>query len=491
MMLMPNTPAPIRAANFITPMNSRYRRFPILYAPRITNVTATPRYHPTARAANAASFNRTLRSDSVRLNSGPARGWGNRLWVFLVIAACLGVVTGCDDAKRPPPPRPPASVTVARPAVERVMNWDEYQGLLSAVQLVDLRARVSGMITSVPFPEGAVVSAGDVLVEIDARPFEADLEKAIADEARAAANVDLAMIEFKRLDDLSPNARSQAEYDTAAANLKAARSARDAAGAAIDLARLQVEWCKVRAPISGRISRKYVTAGNLITGGGGEQSTLLTTIASVDPIYCDIFADEQSVLKYMRMARDGERVSARDARIPCYLGLSDEAGFPHEGSIDFVDNRLDPSTGTIRARGIFSNSSGVLLPGLFARVRVPGRGPYQALLVPDAAVVSDQGTKLLMIVGDDGIVKARAVALGTQFGLLRVIDSGLQPTDRVVIGGIMSAHPGAKVNAVEATFPVDVAALTKPGGPPSGSTAPASVPASVPVSRPVEAHEAP
>ncbi len=381
-------------------------------------------------------------------------------------AMLLSAAAGCDRGALPPASPPPPAVTVARPVREKVMEWDEYTGRLEAVEFVEVRARVSGMIETAPLPEGALVSQGDVLIELDARPFEALLARAIAEEARAAARVELAQVEFNRLDRIQPDMRSDTEFNAAVATLKEARAAQDAAQADIESAKLQVEWCVIAAPISGRISRKYVTPGNLITGGG-EGATLLTTIASVDPIYCYMDADERSVLKYVRLKQNGKRASARDVQIPCYLQLGDETGYPHEGVIDFVDNRLDPSTGTIRARGIFENSAGDLLPGLFARVRIPGQGIYEALLVPDAAVTSSQDKKLLLVVGEGGVVESRPVVLGAQFGELRAIASGVTVEDQVIINGLMHARPGVRVAATEIPLTVDVAALIRVDGAPS------------------------
>ena len=367
---------------------------------------------------------------------------------------------GCKKGGAPPPPPPPV-VTVARPLQEDVIEWDEYTGNLEAVESVDVRARVSGLIVSAPFGEGSIVKQGDLLVEIDVRPFQAELDSRIADEARAAAQVELADIEFRRIKNLPPDSTSPIELERAEASLREAKAVLAGAGAAAESARLNVEWCRVTAPITGRIGRKLVTPGNLITGGG-EQATLLTTIASIDPIYCYVDADERSVLKYQQMAREGKRVSAREAYIPCFLKLADESGFVHEGVIDFVDNRVDPGTGTMRGRGVFPNPQGWLTPGFFARMRVPGSGSYRALLVPDAAVTTDQDQKLLMVVGPDDTVEPRPVKLGALFGQLRAIETGIGPDDRVVINGMMHARPGAKVAPQEGAIPAAPEDLVMP-----------------------------
>lgn len=382
-----------------------------------------------------------------------------------VIIAALAMVAVSGSCRRDERPKaPPPSVTVAKPVEREVIEWDEYTGHLEAVEFVEVRARVSGLMMSAPFQEGAIVKKGDLLVEIDVRPFQADLDAKVAAEAQAAAQVDLAKVDFDRIESIPEDSRSRTEYDTAAANLKQQEAVLAAAKANVVSARLNVEWCRVTAPISGRISRKSVTEGNLITGGSGT-GTLLTTITSIDPIYCYVDADERSVLKYQRMSREGKRTSARDARIPCFLQLTNETNFPHEGYIDFVDNRIDPTTGTIQGRGVFKNADGFLLPGLFGRVSIPGSGKYQAILVPDAAIVADQDQRLLMVVGPDDVVQPRPVALGSLFGDLRAISSGIGPNDRVVINGLMQARPGARVSPQESAISMTVFESASPDRP--------------------------
>ena len=371
------------------------------------------------------------------------------------------------------PSFPPPAVTIARPVEREVIEWDEYTGHLDAVESVEVRARVSGLVVGALFQEGAVVQAGELLLEIDVRPFQAELDSRLADVARSEAQLALVEIELKRVEGISAGARTENELDTASANVQQAQAVVAGAKAAVDAARLNVEWCKVFAPISGRIGRKYVTPGNLITGGGG-QATLLTSITSVDPIYCYVDTDERSVLRYQRLAQQGKRISARDARIPCFLALSDEKGFPHQGEVDFVDNRVDPSTGTIRARGVFANPDGRLIPGYFARVRVPGSGRYKTLLVPDAAVTTDLGQKQLLVVRADNTVEARPVELGPLFGELRAVQSGIDPDDRIIINGLLQARPGSKVAPSESAISMDLFRLTSPGSPATQALPPAS-----------------
>lgn len=415
------------------------------------------------------------------------RSYARLSWRLAYIFVALSpIIIGCSQTAPNPTP-PPPTVTVATPVRRTVMEWDEYTGRLEAVEFVEVRARVGGLIVAIPFQEGGLVRAGDLLVEIDVRPYQAELAARQALVSEANARVSLAAIEFKRIDSLPQDVRTATEYDNAAAMLEQAKAQVAAAQAQVEAARLNVEWCRVTAPISGRIGRRLVTPGNLISGGA-DPGTLLTTIMSIDPIYCYIDADERSILKYAELARAGQRVSARQARIPTFLQLADEAGFPHQGEVDFVDNRVDPATGTIRGRGVFPNSDGWLLPGFFARVRIPGSGKYEALLVPDAAVQTDQSQKLLMSVDDKNVVQPRPVKLGALFGELRAIESGIGPTDRVIINGLMLARPGAKVTPIEGRIEApeslgDMAPSTT-ATQPNGISLPTKLPDSQPVATP-------
>lgn len=374
---------------------------------------------------------------------------------FLLVIGATGLIVAAGCRKNAPP-RPPVipSVTVAHPVQHEVFEWDEYTGHLEAVETVDLRARVSGLVVAAAFEEGSMVKKGDLLVEIDARPFQAELDTMLADEAKATADVELARIEMKRMESVPPDARSSIEYDTSAASLKRAEALLAGAKAAVEATRLNVEWCRVLAPIDGRIGRKFVTPGNLVSGGSGA-GTLLTRINSVDPIFCYIDVDEQSVMKYQKLAREGKRTSARDARIPCFLQLSHDDRPPIEGVIDFVDNRMDSGTGTIRGRGVFPNADGKLTPGFFGRVKIPGSGRYDAMLVPDSAIVTDQSQKVLLVVGANDVVETKPVKLGSLLGRLRVIESGVGTNDRVVINGLLQAQPGSKVAPRDSTLPAD------------------------------------
>jgi len=361
------------------------------------------------------------------------------------LAGLALLLVGCERPQAAPAPAPP-KVTVSRPVVRDVIEWDEYTGRLVAVESVEVRARVSGYLQSIHFNDGAIVKKGSLLFVIDPRPYQAELDKAAAELKLANARLDLAKSDSARAQRLlQVRAISEEEADTRASRQRETQEQLQAARAAVDTAKLNVEFTRITAPITGRISRKLVTQGNLINGGTA-QSTLLTTIVSLDPIHCYIEADERAYLKYVRLAREGKRASSREARNPAYLALADETGFPHKGYIDFVDNRLDPNTGTMTGRAIFPNPDLTLTPGLFARVRIPGSGNYEALMIPDEAIGTDLSQKFVFVVNDQSIVEYRAVQLGPIISGLRVIREGLKPEDWVISKGIQRARANIKVD---------------------------------------------
>ena len=340
---------------------------------------------------------------------------------------------------------PPAQVTVSQPLVRDVVAWDEYTGHLQSPEAVNVVARVSGFIEQVSFKEGALVHKGDVLFTIDDRPFRADLETKQAATLKDQAQVTLARLQLNRFADLlQRKVVAQQDFDSNKANSQQAEAQMSADKAAEDVAKLNLEWTRVTAPIDGRISRILVNAGNLINGGAG-QATVLTTLVSIDPIYCYVPIPEATFLQYQGFAAKNDGKGVRDARIPCFVRLENETSFTHEGFIDFIDNSLDPTTGTIQARGVISNPDGSLTPGLFASMRVAGSGPHQAILVPDAAVNTDQNEHFLLIIGQDNVANARPVKLGELFGGLRAISDGLHPGEQVVVNGLLQTRPGSKV----------------------------------------------
>jgi len=362
----------------------------------------------------------------------------------LIVAAGAGVAA-CSQPDAPPPP--PPAVTVAAALQREINEWDEFTGRLEAVDAVEIRPRVAGYIQRVAFAEGKEVKKGDVLFEIDPRPYAADLQRAEAELQQARTRAALAEKEVERAQRLvAVQAISCEEFDSRASGHAEADAAISAAEAAVATARLNLEWTRVRSPINGRVSRAEVTQGNLVQAGP-PTATLLTTVVSIDPIYVYFEGDEQSYLKYAALARAGTRPSSRDARNPVDMGLADEVGFPHRGYVDFVDNRLNAETGTIRARAVFSNKDRLFTPGLFARIKLIGSGRYQATLVQDRAIGTDQDKKFVFVLKADSTVEYRPVQLNRVVEGLRIVRTGVRPGELVVINGLQRIRPGVRVTA--------------------------------------------
>jgi len=337
----------------------------------------------------------------------------------------------------------PVSVTAAKPMARRLTDWDEFTGRLTARDKVEIRARVSGYLTKISFKEGTEVKEGDLLFTIDPRPYEAIVQRAEAVLAQVKTNAELANIEAKNATKLRQGQVISAEE--AERRLKSAageQSAVRAAEAMVSAAKLDLEFTQIRAPISGRISDARVTEGNLVTGGT-EDATLLTTIVALDPIYCDIEVDERSALKYREMHKSGERESALFVKIPAEMALVNQEGWPHRGEIDFVDNEINPTTGTIHARAVFPNKDRLMSPGFFAKVRIPGSGEYDGLLIRDAAVGDDQGSSYVWVLDAEDKAVYRPITLGPLLDSLRVVRSGLSTDDRVIILGLMGVRSGS------------------------------------------------
>lgn len=368
------------------------------------------------------------------------------LLIAFLAAGCGGEAE--DSEYQAPPPQ----VTVAHPIEKEVVEWDEYTGRLEAIDFVEVRARVSGYLQSIHFEDGEVVENGQLLFVVDPRPFEAEAEQAEADLRRAETNFELAKSNFERAERLiADNAIPREEFEIRRNTMRETEVAIEASRARLDAARLDVEFSEVRSPITGRISSNFVSEGNYVSGGSAE-GTLLTTIVSVDPIYCTFEVSERDYLKYVRLDRSGKRQSSRDVDNPVYLQLADEEGWPHEGRMQFVDNRLDPETATMRARGVFPNPDNLLAPGLFARLRLVASDEYRAILIPDRAVGTDQTRKFVSVVGDDNVVERRFVELGPMVEGLRVVYEGLGTEERIVVAGLMRAQPGGEVKPKETTI---------------------------------------
>ena len=380
------------------------------------------------------------------------------LFITASLSACK------PDAKGPPGP-PQATipdVTIAKPIARRLTDWDEFTGRLTSREKVEVRARVSGYLTEVSLKEGTEVKAGDLLFTIDPRPYEAVVQRAEAVLAQAKTNAELANIEAKNANSLRQGQVISAEESER--RLKSAageQSAVRAAEAMVSAAKLDLEFTQIRAPISGRISDARVTEGNLVTGGT-KDATLLTTIVALDPIYCDIEVDERSALKYREMHKNGERESALFGLIPAEMALVNQEGWPHQGQIDFVDNQVNPATGTIRARAVFPNKDRLMSPGFFAKVRIPGSGEYDGLLIRDAAVGDDQGSSYVWVLDAEDKAVYRPIKLGPLLDGLRVVRDGLRADDRVIILGLMSVRNGNQVRPALTDMALTPPAKVKP-----------------------------
>jgi membrane fusion protein, multidrug efflux system len=363
-------------------------------------------------------------------------------------ALAIAVLVGCssqasDNAGAPPPP----AVSAAPVLIKEVSHWDEYNGRVEAVETVSLRPRVSGYIDRVNYVEGQEVKKGDVLFTIDDSSYRTELARSQAELARARTLAELGRSEAARAKKLSElQAISTEEYEQRRAAADQAGANVAAAQAAVDAARLNLEWTKVRAPISGRAGRALVTAGNLVSAG--DSASVLTTLVSLDKVHVHFDADERSFLRYAEMARNGERPSERDGKVPVQVGLVSEDGFPHEGVVDFLDNQVDRGTGTIRARALLDNADRRFTPGLFARVRLLGSGQFKAMLVDDKAVLTDQDRKYVYVVDEKGTAQRRDVQLGRSADGLRIVQKGLKPGDRVIVDGVQKVFfPGMPVDA--------------------------------------------
>jgi len=366
--------------------------------------------------------------------------------VILAQLVSAAAASGCTSEAAPAHTPPPPAVVAAAVSVREVEPWDELTGRVAAVDAVEIRARVAGYVTAVRYREGSDVAVGDVLFTVDARPYQATLARATAELARARAHAGQTHDDAARAERLvAATAIPRAERDTAVAVAAQADAEVQAAAAAVELARLDVEFTQVRAPIAGRAGQKLVSRGDYVAAGPAP--TVLTSVMSIDPVDVYFTADEQSFLRH--------GATAGKSRV--FVGLSDETGFPHEAQIDFVDNRLDPATGTIRVRAVLANPDRRFTPGLYARVRLDAGGPVRAVLIDDKAILTDQDRKFVYTLGAGDVATRRDVKLGRMIDGMRVISDGLHAGDRVIVRGIQKVFPGMKV-AVDA-------AAAQPGGP--------------------------
>jgi RND family efflux transporter MFP subunit len=362
-------------------------------------------------------------------------------------------LAACSQAPAPPAAPPPPSVTVAKPVKRTIVDQDEYVGRFVAVHTVEVRARVSGYLDKVHFEDGQLVKEGDLLFTIDKRPFQNTLAQARANLETAKSNLTYAESDIGRGRQLLRDRTiSEQVFEQRSQTFRNAQAAVTANEAMVRQAELDLEFTELKAPISGRIGDRRVTPGNLVTGGTGGNTTLLAVIVSTDPIRLEFTFDEASLLRYERLARDGSANMAGD-NTPVRLRLIDEPDFSHHGRMEFIDNVVDRTTGTIRARAQFVNADGLFTPGMFARVQVPGSAPYKALLLPDSAIATEQARKYVLVVDADDVVAQKYVTLGDVVDGLRVIKSGISEDDRVIVAGLMRARSGSKVAPQEQSAP--------------------------------------
>jgi RND family efflux transporter MFP subunit len=372
-----------------------------------------------------------------------------------VLAVSSVLLSACSraDAQDSTPP-PPPKVTVAEVVSREITEWDEFTGRLEAVHLVSVRPRVSGYVAAIRFDEGAMVRKGDLLFEIDARPFQAEADRLRAEVMRVEATVRRAKSDLQRAGRLSSdNAMSPEEIDRRAAFAEESEAQVRAVQAALRAAELNLEFTRVTSPIDGRVGRAIVTAGNLVSSGPGE-ATLLTTVVSLDPMYASFDADEQTYQRYVNLAREGKRASARQIGLPIQMALPSDEGFPHHGELDFLDNQINSATGTIRGRAIFRNHDRSLTPGSFVRLRLPGSSRHRAHLIQDRAVGTDLDKRYVYVLGKDNKVEYRVVQLGPVIDDLRIVRSGLNAGDLIVINGLQRIRPGAQVQIEKVTMDV-------------------------------------
>jgi multidrug efflux system membrane fusion protein len=370
----------------------------------------------------------------------------------------LLVLAGCGEGPQQQAPPPPPTVTVAKPLKRTIVDQDEYVGRFVAVDAVEVRARVSGYLDKVHFQDGQLVKQGELLFTIDKRSFENALDQARANLALARSNLTFTEADLARGRQLLRDRTiSEQVFDQRSQAFRNAQASVAANEAMVRQAELELEFTELRAPVAGRIGERRVTPGNLVTGGTGGNTTLLATIVSTDPIRLEFTFDEASLLRYERLSRDGKDVAGRNT--PIRLKLIDEQDFSHYGRMDFVDNVIDRSTGTIRGRAQFANADGLFTPGMFARVQVPGSAPYEALLVSDSAIGTEQARKYVLVVGTDDTATIRYVALGDVVDRMRVVKDGLGPEDRVIVTGLMRVRPGAKVTPQEQGAPAQASGV--------------------------------
>jgi RND family efflux transporter MFP subunit len=400
------------------------------------------------------------------------------------MAGCAVLFSGCGAPAMPLMPTVAPEVTVDAPREIEVTDTYYFEGYTAAVESVDIYSQVNGYLSKIYFQDGADVKEGDPLFLIDPRPYQATFEQANAEVNRVQKQLDRLNKDLARANQLLPKKTiSQEEYDKVFAEHAAAMAELKSRQAALEVANLNLHFAAIKSPISGQISRRLVTPGNLVTAN----TTLLTTIVSVKPMYAYFDVDEPTVLKIREAIREGKIRSAREAKVKVYLGLDNQDDYPYEGMIDFVENRIDESTGTLKVRGLFANEDSALAPGLHARIKLPMGQPYTALAIPDRAIATNQGRKIAYIVDKENRVRERAITLGPQQGELRVVTSGILPGEQVIVNGLQRVRDGIQVTPLTAEqAPTNAAA---PSSLPQPGPAPESAPPAT--NEPVQAKKPP
>jgi RND family efflux transporter MFP subunit len=386
----------------------------------------------------------------------------NRRSLSFVTLAALALAGGCNQAA--PAQMPPAKapeVEVCLPVYQDIADYEDFTGQTESVKTIDLRARVTGYLTEVNFQHGAEVEKGDLLFEIDPPYYKAEADRAAGVVAQTEARLDRLKLDYARAEKLRPtNVITKEQFDLVSGDLAEAEANLQTAKASLKIANVNLGYCEIRAPIAGRMSRPYIDPGNLVKA----DDTILTRIVAQDPMWVYFDLDERTMLRLRRLEQSGTMSQPMEGQLKVLMGLADEKGYAHQGAIDFEENRLDPSTGTLRVRGVFDNRDRLLKPGLFVRVRVPIGEPYRALLVPEPAVGTDQGQKFLYVLDDDNKVAYRRVQVGKLHDGLRVIAEGLKPNERVVVVGLQRVRPDIKVEA-HLVPAIQTAVVREPGTP--------------------------
>ncbi len=379
---------------------------------------------------------------------------------FIVLALLALNLANCKKPEAGPPPAMPLTqVTIAPPVTQQVQEWDEFTGRIDALETVEIRPRVSGNLESMTFKSGQLVKKGDLLFTLDARPFQAVLDRAEAEVLRATTKLELSKLEADRAEKLiASHAISSEEADTKRMTFREANSALASAKATVKAAALDVEFCELRSPISGRVSRAMVTPGNYVSGVAGF-TTLLTTVVTADQVYVYADVDEATFLKYQRLSSSGKSTHLTDKETVAEMKMDGEEGYTHQGRIESFDNRIQGTTGSILVRAVFDNKDGSMRPGAFVRMRLPAGPQYPGMLVTETAIGTDQGRKYVLTVGKDNMTEYKAVEIGPLLGSKRVIRTGLTKDDNVIVNGLAKVRPGMPVAPSAAT-----ASVTPPTG---------------------------